>query len=124
MRLSFALFPLCESLTELRFRTECFSLILRLNVMNIIQGSFYVRNVMIQPGPLTAPPSLRSFDWPSFRIIDFGRGEMWGLEERKRQREGWTKEEVAKAYDSWHCKLREELADARRALLLEQHTGF
>ncbi|KAI0329811.1 hypothetical protein GY45DRAFT_841765 [Cubamyces sp. BRFM 1775] len=58
-------------------RTECFSLILRLHYMELIQGSFYVRNIMIQPGPLTAPPEKRTLDTPSFRIIDFGRGASW-----------------------------------------------
>lgn len=32
---------------------------------------------MVQPGPLTHPPSLRSDKTPSFRIIDFGRAECW-----------------------------------------------
>lgn len=45
--------------------------------MELIQGSFYVRNIMIQPGPLTAPPEKRTLDTPSFRIIDFGRGASW-----------------------------------------------
>ena len=29
--------------------------------------------MLIQPGPLTVPPSKRSLASPSFRIIDFGR---------------------------------------------------
>ena len=61
-------------------RTECFSLILRLHHADILQGSFYVRNIMIQPGPLTAPPAERSFETPSFRIIDYGRGTSWDWE--------------------------------------------
>jgi len=40
-----------------------------------IQGSVYPRNILIQPGPLTLPPSKRSLASPSFRIIDFGRAE-------------------------------------------------
>jgi len=40
-----------------------------------LQGSVYPRNVLIQPGPLTLPPSERSLASPSFRIIDFGRAE-------------------------------------------------
>ena len=60
--------------------TECFSLLLRLHHMDIVQGSFYVRNIMCQPGPLTLPPEKRSYDHPSFRIIDFGRGECWDWE--------------------------------------------
>ena len=38
-----------------------------------LQGSVYPRNMLIQPGPLTVPPSERSLASPSFRIIDFGR---------------------------------------------------
>ena len=47
---------------------------------DIVQGSFYVRNIMCQPGPLTLPPKRRSYDTPSFRIINFGRGECWDWE--------------------------------------------
>jgi hypothetical protein len=56
---------------------ECFSLILRLHCAHFIQNSFYVRNILVQPGPLTHPPALRSSKTPSFRIIDFGRSEYW-----------------------------------------------
>ena len=52
-------------------------MMLRLHYEGILQGSFYVRNIMMQPGPLTAPPEQRSNKTPSFRIIDFGRGELW-----------------------------------------------
>ena len=62
-------------------RTECFSLLLRLHHYKITQGSFYVRNIMVQPGPLTVPPEQRSFDCPSFRIIDFGRGRKFGVDD-------------------------------------------
>ncbi|KAH9903238.1 hypothetical protein C8Q73DRAFT_798902 [Cubamyces lactineus] len=57
-------------------RTECFSLLLRLHELRITQGSFYVRNVLIQPGPLSARPSQRALGTPSFRIIDFGRARV------------------------------------------------
>ncbi len=40
-----------------------------------LQGSIYPRNILIQPGPLTIPPSKRSLASPSFRIIDFGRAD-------------------------------------------------
>ena len=39
----------------------------------------YERNVLVQPGPLTVPPSNRSLDEPSYRIIDFGRGINLGV---------------------------------------------
>ncbi|KAF7289869.1 hypothetical protein MIND_01361300 [Mycena indigotica] len=53
----------------------CHTLIHRLWGQGVAQGSIYARNMLIQPGPLTQPPWLRSFQNPSFRIIDFGRGE-------------------------------------------------
>ena len=78
--------------------------------MDIVQGSFYVRNVMIQPGPLTAPPSRRSFDTPSFRIIDFGRGQKF--------RSG---SDTVRAFQA---EMRDELKEAREELLLEYPVGF
>ncbi|KAJ6589323.1 hypothetical protein B0H19DRAFT_235705 [Mycena capillaripes] len=56
-------------------RSECYSLALRLHYAEFTQNSFYVRNILRQPGPLTVAPSERSNRTPSFRIIDFGRGE-------------------------------------------------
>lgn len=50
---------------------------LRLHYADFIQNSGYVRNIMVQPGPLHRPPSERSIKTPSFRIIDFGRGEVF-----------------------------------------------
>jgi len=46
-----------------------------LHKAGFLQGSVYARNIVIQPGPLTVPPSKRSLASPSFRIIDFGRAE-------------------------------------------------
>lgn len=56
----------------------------RLHDAKFYQGSVYPRNVVMQPGPLTLPPAERSYDSPSFRIIDFGRGECYGGVECKR----------------------------------------
>ncbi|CCM04809.1 uncharacterized protein FIBRA_07002 [Fibroporia radiculosa] len=53
----------------------CLTHVLRLHYANFIQNFLYERNILIQPGPLSHPPSERSFDRPSFRIIDFGRAE-------------------------------------------------
>ncbi|TFY56896.1 hypothetical protein EVG20_g8752 [Dentipellis fragilis] len=58
-------------------RTEIFSLALRLHVDGFVQNSFFTRNILMQPGPLTLPPNRRTLDHPSFRVIDFGRAEMW-----------------------------------------------
>ncbi|OSD00997.1 hypothetical protein PYCCODRAFT_1459906 [Trametes coccinea BRFM310] len=118
-------------------RTECFSQVLRLHDLGIQQGSFYVRNILIQPGPLSAPPTQRTFDRPSFRIIDFGRArvlrdmleracaeEAREAEERKREREskkaesGNDAEEEKKAqeYDD------EQREAARRRVFGEMRT--
>jgi len=48
-----------------------------LHQFGFTQGSVYPRNILIQPGPLTLPPSKRSLASPSFRIIDFGRAEYY-----------------------------------------------
>ena len=51
----------------------CYRLLRRLHKAGFTQGSVYERNVLVQPGPLSAPPEERSDGAPSFRIIDFGR---------------------------------------------------
>jgi hypothetical protein len=56
-------------------RREVYSLLLRLHQGDCLQGSFYGRNVVCQPGPLNVAPEDRSPENPSFRIIDFGRGQ-------------------------------------------------
>ncbi|KAI0266233.1 hypothetical protein BC834DRAFT_843260 [Gloeopeniophorella convolvens] len=50
------------------------ALIDRVHGAGFVQGSFYQRNVLVQPGPLDKPHGERSLEQPSFRIIDFGRG--------------------------------------------------
>ena len=54
-------------------RTQLASMFVNLRELEFLQGSVYPRNMLIQPGPLTVPPSKRSLASPSFRIIDFGR---------------------------------------------------
>ena len=54
-------------------RRRCFDLVLRLQAAGVTNGSMFARNMVVQPGPLSAPPKERSMDDPSFRIIDFGR---------------------------------------------------
>ena len=53
----------------------------RLHNARFIQGSTYERNILVQPGPLTQPREERSFDNPSYRLIDFGRGECYDGDE-------------------------------------------
>ena len=43
---------------------------------SVRQQSIKTRNITIQKGPLSLPFSERSYDTPSFRIVDFGRAVM------------------------------------------------
>ncbi|KAI0672167.1 hypothetical protein C8Q78DRAFT_1077726 [Trametes maxima] len=100
-------------------RTECFSLVLRLHDLIITQGSFYVRNIMIQPGPLSWPPAERTYKEPSFRIIDFGRARCLAL-----QLSGVTdKDERESTIHDIHRALWDEEKQAREELLV-QDMGF
>ncbi|EIW53253.1 uncharacterized protein TRAVEDRAFT_133289 [Trametes versicolor FP-101664 SS1] len=56
-------------------RHVCFEVLQHLHLAGFMQGSAYVRNFLVQPGPLTVPRAQRTMEKPSFRIIDFGRGE-------------------------------------------------
>ncbi|OBZ65262.1 hypothetical protein A0H81_14776 [Grifola frondosa] len=69
-------------------RAECFSMLLRLHEARITHGSFYARNILVQPGPLLLPPNMRSFKSPSFRIIDFGRSRFWVVKDGQKK-EQW-----------------------------------
>ncbi|KAF7334500.1 hypothetical protein MVEN_02279500 [Mycena venus] len=69
--------PISPSAFTADERSECFSLALRLHCAEFTQNSFYVRNILRQPGPLTVAPPARSDKTPSFRIIDHGRGRHW-----------------------------------------------
>ncbi|OJT06811.1 hypothetical protein TRAPUB_2328 [Trametes pubescens] len=104
-------------------RTECFSLILRLHYLEIVQGSFYVRNIMIQPGPLTVPPEKRSYDTPSFRIIDFGRGESWEWHLETARRHGSWRDSREKIRRDFMARVGDELHRARKELLIDDF-GF
>ncbi|KAI0752595.1 hypothetical protein C8Q80DRAFT_464461 [Daedaleopsis nitida] len=56
-------------------REKCRSLIERLHEAGVAHLSTYVRNMLVQCGPLSVPPAERSMSTPSFRIIDFGRAQ-------------------------------------------------
>lgn len=79
--------------------------------MDIVQGSFYVRNIMVQPGPLSVPPEQRSYDTPSFRIIDFGRGRCWEWDR--------SKPDADKLRFEFARRIGDEVARARHELLVE-----
>ncbi|KAJ6484377.1 hypothetical protein C8R47DRAFT_980865, partial [Mycena vitilis] len=55
-------------------RHICFTFLHRLHSAGFLQKSFYARNILVQPGPLTRPPDQRSLETPFFRLVDFGRG--------------------------------------------------
>ncbi|KAI0362936.1 hypothetical protein BV20DRAFT_984122, partial [Pilatotrama ljubarskyi] len=57
-------------------RKDCYKLFRRLHAEGFVQRSAYARNMLVQPGPLSVTREDRSLATPSFRIIDFGRGEM------------------------------------------------
>jgi hypothetical protein len=95
------------------YRQECISLGLRLHDAMWVHGSFYQRNVLQKPGPLSASPSERRTNvekrkgygesW-SFRLIDFGRSEYVG--DLGDQVIGALDAEHQKL-KSWHAELRE-----------------
>ncbi|KAF4588055.1 hypothetical protein EYR38_010016 [Pleurotus pulmonarius] len=58
-------------------RTECYSFLLRLQHAEFNHNSFWVRNILAQPGPLHLPPHERSGDVQSYRLIDAGRMVHW-----------------------------------------------
>ncbi|KDR77176.1 hypothetical protein GALMADRAFT_155822 [Galerina marginata CBS 339.88] len=87
---------------------ECASLVYRLHLAGWVHNSLFRRNIVRQPGPLSAHPNMRALnayhgrgglgkDW-SFRMIDFGRtthvsqtkGEEW---------EEYRKDEDKTAYE-------------------------
>jgi hypothetical protein len=57
-------------------RIEMYSLFCRLHQVKIAQRSAALRNMVMQPGPLTVPPHKRSMAHASFRVIDFGSGRI------------------------------------------------
>ena len=77
-----------------------------------------MRNVLVQPGPLTDPPERRSLDTPSFRIVDFGRGEVY------KEHADMTRDERERARDAFAARIRDEQKDAREEMLLEYPCGF
>ncbi|KAM5546073.1 hypothetical protein V8D89_000199 [Ganoderma adspersum] len=101
-------------LNELTYdqRTACFELFKRLHAAGFTQGSIYERNILVQPGPLAAPPEDRSGGTPSFRIIDFGRmktrtdfkspgsGQRFA-KECKEERE-WAYDVLVGAFNRWY----------------------
>jgi hypothetical protein len=74
----------------------------RLHASSFVQGSFYERNILVQPGALTLPRAERSYNDPSYRIIDFGRGLCPGVN--------------CRSTEYWCVEAEEERRDARRRI--------
>jgi hypothetical protein len=105
---------------------ECYSLFLRLSDEDIIQNSSYLRNILIQPGPLSVPPSKRSRATPSFRVIDFGRGQT--LEDFEKDDQGRTPDdfedgELRKEFLR-QCEKREGLAGTQEHRHIKKELGL
>ncbi|KAK7682781.1 hypothetical protein QCA50_014165 [Cerrena zonata] len=98
-------------------QSECFSLIHRLHKAGFVQNSPYLRNMVVQPGPLTVPPEKRSMKYPSFRIIDFGRGQDWDSYVGKDTSE---KHLQGKA-DSWYFHRQYEAKHVEEQLGITEH---
>lgn len=102
-------------------RTECHSLYLRLHSEGYLHNSTYIRNIVMQPGPLSRHPEERSYLTPSFRLIDFGRSV--NIEEKVLKmefKEGLTEEEKRaqrdREYYSWAMKKSTEDMSIHREL--------
>ena len=72
----------------------------------------YMRNMVVQPGPLNVPRPERTMKQPSFRIIDFGRMQMRGdfkspgsgkkfAKACEEERE-WAYDVLVGSYDRWY----------------------
>jgi len=101
--------PVDPNKLTLEQKTECHSLYLRFHTEGYLHQSTYIRNVVVQPGPLTRHPQERSLSTPSFRLIDFGRSI--NVEEqvsKMKLKDGLSAEEIreerAKAYRTWGLK--------------------
>lgn len=86
-----------------------------------MQGSAYVRNILVQPGPLTVPLSHRSFSEPRYRVIDYGRAETeWEMLKKqspklsRRQKQDEVDKVQSSHYRLAEMLLRKELGYDRR----------
>lgn len=113
-------------------RTECLSFIIRLYLEGISHSSFYARNILVQPGPLSKPLKQRSLAEPSFRVIDLGRATHWSThEEREKARRMKVDPDGYRGPDSvwvnltdtppqpWSLRRNQEIVRAREELLLD-----
>jgi hypothetical protein len=102
---------------------EVYSLPLRLHQQDVLQGSFAARNFLVQPGPLNLPPSERSLDTPSFRMVDFGRGQHFSDYGAKRSR-NWPKVSMETADKFRRMKYDEQQAAQHELRLTSRYGCF
>jgi Lipopolysaccharide kinase (Kdo/WaaP) family len=68
--------PIDPKLIDRDEQQECAALLYRMHEAGWAHGSFYERNILVQPGPLSEWPLIRSASGvKSFRLIDFGRSK-------------------------------------------------
>lgn len=91
-------------------RKECSSLVARFHRAGYVHNSLFTRNIVMQPGPLTQPPWLRTMNSASFRLIDFGRTERYENYRLRKVHAGIDEGEVDK---QWHRNMSNELRVAK-----------
>lgn len=92
--------PIDPNILSADERQECATILYRMHRAGWTHGSFFARNIVYQPGPLTQWPTFRGLEpiQPrSFRLIDFGRsGEIKERDSRQLRDE---ETEVLKLFD-------------------------
>ncbi|KIY65467.1 hypothetical protein CYLTODRAFT_356774 [Cylindrobasidium torrendii FP15055 ss-10] len=84
-------------------RATVYSFAHRLHRRGIVHGAIEAPNVLVQPGPLSKPPSQRSIDTPSYRIVNWGAA----LQSSSVTRKEWdrlTHDEVEDAKEAFYGK--------------------
>lgn len=108
-------------------RVDCYALINRLHFAGYHHNSVFERNIVVQPGPLTAPPDARSIENPSYRVIDFGRTnclEMWTKDYLRRHRDEDEDEMKVIAKSRFSGNLKSERGYAKEELRLHLYNDI
>ena len=105
------------------------SLYLRLHSEGFLHQSPYPRNVVMRPGPITAPPWERSLSKPNFHLIDYGRSINVKEQVAKSvSKEGLTEDEQrekkAKAYRHWRAERTDEESRIGREFYFDSKACF
>ncbi|KAH9903255.1 hypothetical protein C8Q73DRAFT_45050 [Cubamyces lactineus] len=91
------------SVMSLQEREKCYELFKRLHAGGFVQQSPFERNILVQPGSLSVPRAERTMDRPSYRIIDFGRGEALALLD--------PDEDYPECFEDWVRKENDEVVE-------------